>query len=574
MVNTVNRTRYILYSGIAAAAGLLTAALLSLSAAAAEAHETGWRTEDDKRYYTFADGSPASGIVEVDDLPYVFAPNGAQQTGWQNVGDKRYYYDPKTGAAVFGRLHWRGEDYYVTQESGKQTGLTETEAGSMFADDYGVILHGAWFTDGGVLHYAGADGYLVRGEESIDGLPYLFDADGALLTGWQTASDGITRYYAAESAEPEIRTGWLELPEGTYYADADAGRLQGVHELDGKVYAFAETGEMLTGLQISGGERYWFTADGRAENCWQESEGQRYYFGTEGAAVRGLQVIGGDTYYFDENAVMQTGSITLDFPMFFDRETGKCISGWQQTADGAVYLDGKTGERLTGWQTIGESQYYFREDGIMQTGSAEIDGKQCRFGDDGIYQPVTICLDAGHYGKYNHSPVNDAYWESDFTWKMHLYLKEELEQYGIRVITTRTDKDTDLALEDRGMTSQGCDLFLSIHSNACDSAAEDAPLACCAINGSADELGLMLANCVADVMQTRQRGLIWKREGLRGDWYGVLRGATKAGTPAILLEHSFHTNPRATAWLLVDANVRRMAKAEAELLARYFLQIP
>ncbi|MBQ6041201.1 MAG: N-acetylmuramoyl-L-alanine amidase [Oscillospiraceae bacterium] len=570
----MNRTRRILCGGIAAAAGFLTAALLSLSAAAAEAYEAGWRTEDGKRYYTLADGSPAAGVVEVDDLPYVFAPNGAQQTGWQNIGDKRYYYDPKTGAPVFGQLHWRGEDYYVTRESGKQTGLTETEAGSVFADDYGVILHETWIPDGDVLRYAGADRYLVSGETVIGGQPFLFDADCTLLTGWQTASDGVTRYYAAEAAAPEIRTGWLELPEGTYYADPDAGRLCGMHELDGKYYDFAETGEMLTGLYAVGGVRYWFTAEGRAENCWQESEGQRYYFGADGAAVRGLCEIDGDTYYFDENGVMQTGSITLDQPRFFNTETGKCISGWQQTDAGTVYLDGLTGTRLTGWQTIGESQYYFSQEGIMQTGSAEIDGKQCRFGADGVYRPVTICLDAGHYGKYNRSPVNNAYWESDFTWKMHLYLKEELEQYGIQVITTRTDKDTDLALENRGLTAKGCDLFLSIHSNACDSAAEDAPLACCAINGSADELGLMLANCVADVMQTKQRGHIWKREGLRGDWYGVLRGATKAGTPAILLEHSFHTNPRATAWLLVDANVRRMAKAEAELLARYFGQIP
>ena len=569
----MNRTRRILCGGIAAAAGFLTAALLSLSAAA-ETYEAGWRTEDGKRYYTLADGSPAAGVVEVDALPYVFAPNGAQQTGWQNVGDKRYYYDPKTGAPVFGLLHWRGEDYYVTQESGKQTGLTVTGSGSVFADDYGVILHEAWAADGDVLRYAGADGYLVSGETVIGGQPFLFDADGVLLTGWQSASDGVTRFYAADAAEPEIRTGWIELPEGKYFADPVAGRLQGMHELDGRYYDFAETGEMLTGLQICGGVRYWFTAEGRAENCWQEADGQKYYFGADGAAVRGLCEIAGDTYYFDENAVMQTGSIAFDQPMFFDRETGKRISGWQQTAEGTVYRDGLTGERLTGWQTIDGAQYYFTQEGIMQTGTVELDGRQCRFGEDGVYRPVTICLDAGHYGKYNHSPVNDAYWESDFTWKMHLYLKEELEQLGVQVITTRTDQETDLALEDRGMTSQGCDLFLSIHSNATDSAAEDAPLACCAINGSADELGLMLANCVADVMQTRQRGHIWKREGLRGDWYGVLRGATKVGTPAILLEHSFHTNPRATAWLLVDANVRRMAKAEAELLARYFGQIP
>lgn len=43
---------------------------------------------------------------------------------------------------------------------------------------------------------------------------------------------------------------------------------------------------------------------------------------------------------------------------------------------------------------------------------------------------MKICLDAGHYGKYNQSPVNKAYWESEFTWKFHLLLKAELERYG------------------------------------------------------------------------------------------------------------------------------------------------
>ena len=40
---------------------------------------------------------------------------------------------------------------------------------------------------------------------------------------------------------------------------------------------------------------------------------------------------------------------------------------------------------------------------------------------------MKLCLDAGHYGKYNQSPVVPAYWESEFTWKFHLLLKSELE---------------------------------------------------------------------------------------------------------------------------------------------------
>lgn len=184
---------------------------------------------------------------------------------------------------------------------------------------------------------------------------------------------------------------------------------------------------------------------------------------------------------------------------------------------------------------------------------------------------MKICLDAGHYGKYNQSPVNPAYWESDFAWKFHLFLKAALEGYGIEVITTRTAQAADLKLELRGQKSAGCDLFLSIHSNACSDSSADYPLACCCVNGQADVLGHKLAETVGRVMGTVGKPCIWKRKGNGGtDYYGVLRGAAAVGTPGILLEHGFHTNLRDTNWLMNDENLRRMAAEEAETIAAYY----
>lgn len=85
-----------------------------------------------------------------------------------------------------------------------------------------------------------------------------------------------------------------------------------------------------------------------------------------------------------------------------------------------------------------------------------------------------------------------------------------------------------------------------------------------------DVLGQQLANTVHQVIGTAQGGTIWKRVGNNGDYYGVLRGATSVGTPAILLEHSYHTNLRATNWLLSDTNLQRLADAEAAVIAAYF----
>lgn len=184
---------------------------------------------------------------------------------------------------------------------------------------------------------------------------------------------------------------------------------------------------------------------------------------------------------------------------------------------------------------------------------------------------MKICLDAGHYGKYNRSTVNCAYYESDFSWKFHLLLKARLEEYGISVITTRPNQAGDLGLEARGKKAKGCDLFISLHSNACGLESVDYPLACCTVSGKADALGKKLADTVAQVMKTNQNGRITKRQGTGGkDWYGVLRGASSVGVPSILLEHSFHTNLRATNWLLDDNNLKVMAEAEAKTIAEHY----
>lgn len=187
----------------------------------------------------------------------------------------------------------------------------------------------------------------------------------------------------------------------------------------------------------------------------------------------------------------------------------------------------------------------------------------------GHTQPI-VCLDAGHYGKYNRSPVVPEYYESDMNWKLHLCLKEALERYGIRVKTTRAEQGKDLALVSRGKASEDCDLFLSIHSNACDTEKVDRPVAIVQLDGKGDALSSALAACVKEVMQTNDPWRIATKKGISGEYYGVLRGAAAVGTMGMILEHSFHTNTRAAKWLLVDENLRKLAKAEAQVIAEYF----
>ena len=192
---------------------------------------------------------------------------------------------------------------------------------------------------------------------------------------------------------------------------------------------------------------------------------------------------------------------------------------------------------------------------------------------------VKICLDAGHYGKYNQSPCNKAYYESEAMWKLTEHLKEELLTYkDCEVITTRTDQTKDLALYSRGQKAKGCDLFISNHSNAVGTGINESVDYVVVYRSyknknNADELAMKLAKAIAETMGTKQAPRTATKKSEKGDWeyYGVLRGADDAGCPLFyIVENSFHTNPRSTEWLLKEENLRRLAQTQAKVIAKYF----
>ena len=191
---------------------------------------------------------------------------------------------------------------------------------------------------------------------------------------------------------------------------------------------------------------------------------------------------------------------------------------------------------------------------------------------------IRICLDAGHTGSsYNQSPVVKSYYESRMVWTLHLKLKARLELRGFEVVTTRPSIDTSMDVYARGAAAKGCDVFLSLHSNACDVENVDYPVVYRAYDdrNDADTLALALARMIGQLMGTRQAGrTAIRRNSSGGEYYGVMRGARAVGVPLyLLLEHSFHTNAAAAKWLLSEANLDKLAEAEAELLGSYFKMI-
>lgn len=199
------------------------------------------------------------------------------------------------------------------------------------------------------------------------------------------------------------------------------------------------------------------------------------------------------------------------------------------------------------------------------------------------------CIDAGHYGKYNQSPADKTYFESERMWDLHLLQKEYLEQRGIKVKTTREDQKKDLDLKKRGLAAEGCAVFISNHTNSTAAGTVNEEVDRVVVYHLYDddttnidelskELAHRLAPAIAKLMGTKQGYEVLSRkssndrngDGIFNDnYYGVLNGARIAGTPGVIVEHGFHTNPRCVAWLKSSENLDKLARLEADIIADF-----
>lgn len=193
---------------------------------------------------------------------------------------------------------------------------------------------------------------------------------------------------------------------------------------------------------------------------------------------------------------------------------------------------------------------------------------------------LKICLDPGHdRDDYNRSTVVPEYCEGQRMWDLALLLKAELEQRGLKVVMTKNRVNQAVSLSARGRKSKGCDLLLSLHSDAADreapnwvSALHQVDDHCGEMDAKSKEIGKLLCEAVARLMGVGTRMVARESSadrdgnGYQDDYYGVLRAAHTVGTPAVILEHGFHTNIGCTRWLLEDGNLKRLAAVEADVI--------
>lgn len=203
---------------------------------------------------------------------------------------------------------------------------------------------------------------------------------------------------------------------------------------------------------------------------------------------------------------------------------------------------------------------------------------------------MKICLDPGHFGNDYNPGVAAGYVESNFTWTYYLLMKERLERYGVEVIGTRASKadypkkkNGDDDLQARGKMAEGCDLFISIHSNAAEDdkgnikPEVDSVFTHWSVRSGGENVALAIGNALTDFFRSEwgdcQDPIMYAQESTNHpgyDWFGVLKGAASVGVPGVIIEHSFHTNVRYCEWAMTPGNIEKMANVEVDTIAKLY----
>lgn len=205
---------------------------------------------------------------------------------------------------------------------------------------------------------------------------------------------------------------------------------------------------------------------------------------------------------------------------------------------------------------------------------------------------LSITLDAGHTKNYNKGAIN-GYYEGNMSFTLMSYLKEALERYsGVMVYTTRQNPEDYPALQLRGALAaeSGSELFISIHSNASNKqTVEGVSVFRSFLRPESEELGVLLGQAVTDVINEttgttylRNNGQTMIRteeaygpefgDGVTQDYYCVTRNSVMSEKCrySYIIEHGFHTNRAECSFLMDDNNIKKLAEAEAAVIASYF----
>jgi len=349
-----------------------------------------YRDEYGYWHYKDASGKDLTGPQTVDGVKVYFNQGGVQVKG--GFGWDGHYYDKDSGALVTNKfVEEYGRTYYVDENGNKTIGSKEVNGAWYYFEQYGEQVKGRFASDdryydengkqvdfgtnrffelNGKWYYAGNDGAILKGPQTIDGVKVYFDQGGVQVKGYfaRDYSDNNKRYYDKDSGA--IATNQYIIAYNPYrhrneryYVNDQGIRLTGPQTINGKQVYF----DKYEGCQVFdnfGDDGYFYDQDGNRVNLganrYVQIRDNWYYVGNDGKILTGEHIIDGAHVYFEYGGKQVKGD--FDYKnQFHDKDSGNLVTNRFVTVKDQNYFIGADSKAIKGATVIDNIEYFFDE---------------------------------------------------------------------------------------------------------------------------------------------------------------------------------------------------------------------
>ena len=349
-----------------------------------------YRDEYGYWHYKDASGKNLTGPQTIDGVKVYFNPGGVQVKG--GFGWDGHYYDKDSGALVTNKfVESYGSTYYLDENGNKVIGPKEINGEWNYFDDYGEQVKGRFASDdryydengkqvdfgtnryfelNGKWYYAGNDGAILKGPQTIDGVKVYFHQNGMQAKGYfvKDEEDNKSRYYdkdtgALATNQYVIAYNPYKHRIERYYVNDQGIRLTGPQTIDGKQVYF-DTYEGSQVFDNFADDGYFYDQDGNRVNLginrYVQVKGNWYYVGEDGKILRGEQTIDGAHVYFEYGGKQVKGD--FDYKnQFHDKDSGNLVTNRFVTVNDKTYFIGADSKAIKGATVIDNTEYFFDE---------------------------------------------------------------------------------------------------------------------------------------------------------------------------------------------------------------------
>ena len=378
-----------------------------------------YRDEYGYWHYKDASGKDLTGPQTIDGVKVYFNPGGVQVKG--GFGWDGHYYDKDSGALVTNKfVEEYGRTYYVDENGNKAIGSKEINGAWNYFDKHGELITNNFAPDGryydkygkqvdfgrnryfelnGEWYYAGNDGAILKGPQTIDGVKVYFHQNGIQAKGYfvKDEEDNKSRYYdkdtgALATNQYVIAYNPYKHRIERYYVNDQGIRLTGPQTIDGKQVYF-DTYEGSQVFDNFADDGYFYDQDGNRVNLginrYVQVKGNWYYVGKDGAILKYAQTIDGAHVFFSYNGIQVKGDFDYN-NQFHDKDSGNLVTNRFVTVNDKTYFIGADSKAIKGATVIDNTEYFFDE----KTG-AQVKGNFAT--NDKYYDGITGALVINNY---------------------------------------------------------------------------------------------------------------------------------------------------------------------------------